>query len=230
MLEWFDPYRGISAQALVLRMVLSLCCGSLIGIEREFKRRPAGFRTHILICLGAMLTTLTGEYLLLERLYPSDPARLGAQVIAGIGFIGAGTIIVTKNQQVKGLTTAAGLWAVAIAGLAIGTGFYEGAILTTLLIFCAELVFGRMELWITRPSPEVNVLFAYSGREGIDRLIQLLRQEKVKLLHLEITRANRGEEGHDYALCALRLHKKCSMERLAKLALAVEGITDFQEL
>ena len=76
MLEWFDPYRGISAQALVLRMVLSLCCGSLIGIEREFKRRPAGFRTHILICMGAMLTTLTGEYLLFQTHDPVLQLRL----------------------------------------------------------------------------------------------------------------------------------------------------------
>ena len=230
MLELFDPFRGISTQALVLRMVLAVCCGSLIGIEREFKRRPAGFRTHILICMGAMLTTLTSEYLLLEQQYGVDPARLGAQVIAGIGFVGAGTIIVTKNQRVKGLTTAAGLWTVAIAGLALGTGFYEGAIVTTVLIFCAEVFFGRMELWLTRRAPEVSVLFECTSRVGIDRIVQLLRQENVKLLHLEITRADHSDARNDYVLCNLRLHKKCSIERLIALAMEVEGITNFQEL
>ena len=108
-------------------MVLAAFCGSAIGIEREFKRRPAGFRTHILICLGAAMTTLTSQYLSLIMHYYTDMARLGAQVVAGIGFIGAGTIIVTKRQRVKGLTTAAGLWTVAIIGLALGGGFYEGA-------------------------------------------------------------------------------------------------------
>ena len=230
MLELFDPFRGISTQALALRMVLAVCCGSLIGIEREFKRRPAGFRTHILVCMGAMLTTLTSEYLLVERMYAVDPARLGAQVIAGIGFVGAGTIIVTKNQRVKGLTTAAGLWAVAIVGLALGTGFYEGAIVTTALIFSAEVIFGRMELWLTRRSPEVSVMFECTSRVGIDRIVQLLRQEKVKLLHLEITRADHSDVRNDYVLCNLRLNKKCSIERLIELAMEVEGITNFQEL
>ena len=94
-------------------MLLAVVCGGIIGIEREFKRRPAGFRTHILICLGAAMTTLTSQYLYLCMGQYTDMARLGAQVVAGIGFIGAGTIIVTRRQRVKGLTTAAGLWAAA---------------------------------------------------------------------------------------------------------------------
>lgn len=230
MLAVFDGFRGVSMESIALRMILAVVCGSLIGIEREFKRRPAGFRTHILICIGAMLTTLTSEYLLLERNYSTDIARLGAQVIAGIGFIGAGTIIVTKHRRVKGLTTAAGLWAVAIAGLAIGTGFYEGAIITTLLIFCAELVFGRMELWLTRRSPEINILLEYTERNSLDALLQMLRSEKVKLLHLEITRATQNEKRNACAIFSLRLHKKCSLEQLTKKAMAVEGIISLQEL
>ena len=141
MLSIFDSLRGLSLEAMMIRMLLAVLCGSIIGIEREFKRRPAGFRTHILICMGASITTLTSEYLLLVMNMNTDPARLGAQVIAGIGFIGAGTIIVTRHQRVKGLTTAAGLWAVAIVGLCIGSGFYEGAIMTTLLILIAEALF-----------------------------------------------------------------------------------------
>ena len=110
-------------------MVLAFLCGGLVGLEREYKRRPAGFRTHILICMGAAMTTLTSQYLYLEMNYQTDMARLGAQVVAGIGFIGAGTIIVTRRQRIKGLTTAAGLWATAIIGLALGAGFYEGGCL-----------------------------------------------------------------------------------------------------
>ena len=108
----------------VIRMLLAVICGGLIGIEREHKRRPAGFRTHILICLGASLTTLTSQYIYLQLDMFTDLTRLGAQVIAGMGFIGAGTIIVTKRRQIKGLTTAAGLWASAIVGLAVGAGYF----------------------------------------------------------------------------------------------------------
>ena len=99
------PTRQLSRAAPI---VLAVLCGGLIGLEREYKRRPAGFRTHILICLGAAMTTLTSQHLYLNMGMYTDVSRLGAQVIAGVGFIGAGTIIVTKRQRVKGLTTAAG--------------------------------------------------------------------------------------------------------------------------
>ena len=122
MLHCFDPIRTLSFWAILVRLTLAVVCGGVIGAERETKRRPAGFRTHILICLGAAITTLTSQYLLLSLHLFTDVARLGAQVISGIGFIGAGTIIVTRDKRVKGLTTAAGLWAAAIIGLACGAG------------------------------------------------------------------------------------------------------------
>ena len=123
MLSIFNGVRDITMLSVTVRLCLAVLCGGMIGLERAFKRRPAGFRTHILICLGASLTTMTSQYLYLNMHYFTDMARLGAQVVAGIGFIGAGTIIVTKRQRVKGLTTAAGLWASACMGLAIGAGF-----------------------------------------------------------------------------------------------------------
>ena len=107
MLPIFDGLRDVTIASVAVRMVLAVICGGIIGMEREFKRRPAGFRTHILICLGAAMTTLTSQFLYLNMHYYTDMARLGAQVVAGMGFIGAGTIIVTLRQRVKGLTTAA---------------------------------------------------------------------------------------------------------------------------
>ena len=101
MLSIFDGLRDISMLSITVRMLLSVVCGGLIGLERAYKRRPAGFRTHILICLGAAITTMTSQFLYLELHYFTDMARLGAQVIAGIGFIGAGTIIVTRQQRVR---------------------------------------------------------------------------------------------------------------------------------
>ena len=137
MLPIFDGLRTVTLLSVTVRMVLAVLCGGIIGVEREYKRRPAGFRTHILICLGAAMTTMTSQFLYLNLHYYTDMARLGAQVVAGMGFIGAGTIIVTRRQRVKGLTTAAGLWTSAIVGLALGGGFYEGAIFATALILLA---------------------------------------------------------------------------------------------
>ena len=230
MLSFLDPFRGLSLTSLAIRMLLAVLCGSVIGIEREFKRRPAGFRTHILICMGAAITTLTSEYLLLVMNYYTDIARLGAQVIAGIGFIGAGTIVVTKHQRVKGLTTAAGLWAVAIVGLCIGGGFYEGAVLATAMVLIAELLLSRLEYFITRRSPEVNILLEYTEKSCLDILLQLLRKHNIKLLHLEITRSPQSEKNNACAIFSLRLHKRCPLEKLLSLIGQTEGVVSVEEL
>ena len=156
MLPVFDGLRTVTLASVTVRMLLAVLCGGIIGIERAYKRRPAGFRTHILICLGAAITTLTSQYLYLNLHYYTDMARLGAQVVAGIGFIGAGTIVVTRQQRVKGLTTAAGLWASAIIGLTIGGGFYEGALLATALVFFAESVLSRLEYRVSLQDMEIT--------------------------------------------------------------------------
>lgn len=230
MLSFLDPFRGLSLTSLAIRMLLAVLCGSVIGIEREFKRRPAGFRTHILICMGAAITTLTSEYLLLVMNYYTDIARLGAQVIAGIGFIGAGTIVVTKHQRVKGLTTAAGLWAVAIVGLCIGGGFYEGAVLATAMVLIAELLLSRLEYFITRRSSEVNILLEYTEKSCLDILLQLLRKHNIKLLHLEITRSPQSGKNNACAIFSLRLHKRCPLEKLLSLIGQTEGVVSVEEL
>lgn len=122
---------------LILRIALASLFGALIGLEREHARRPAGLRTHVLVCVGSCLVMLTSEFIYnhYHHLSPNmDVARLGAQVISGIGFLGAGTIIRNGNS-VTGLTTAASIWTVACIGLATGIGYYSGAIITTFVIF-----------------------------------------------------------------------------------------------
>ena len=125
MLSIFDGVRALGLPAIVLKMVLSCLCGALIGLERSAKNRPAGLRAHILVCLGAAVASLTGLYLYLGLEVPSDISRISGQVISGLGFIGAGTIVITKKLSIKGLTTAAGLWTTGIIGLALGSGYYE---------------------------------------------------------------------------------------------------------
>ena len=215
--------------SVCLRMVLSVLCGGAIGVEREFKRRPAGFRTHILICLGAAMTTLTGQYLFLVMGYYTDVARLGAQVIAGVGFIGAGTIIVTKHQRVKGLTTAAGLWTAAIVGLSFGAGFYEGGLFTTALILLAELVFSRWEYRILSNTPEVNLYMEYAGKSCLEEVLKLYREQNVKILNMEITRSAGSEKHNACVIFLLRLRKLRAEQLVARLN-AVQGVLSVEEL
>ena len=230
MLSVFDSLRDVNMVSVTVRMFLAVLCGGIIGIEREYKRRPAGFRTHILICLGAAMTTLTSQFLYLQLHYYTDMARLGAQVVAGVGFIGAGTIIVTQRQRVKGLTTAAGLWASAIIGLAIGGGFYEGALFATFLIILAELLFSKLEYRMLENAPEINLYMEYTDRSCLEQVLKLYREKNVKVLNMEITRATGSEHHNACAIFSLRLNKKCKVELLLDAIHRVEGVAAVEEL
>ncbi len=125
--------RELTCLAVVLRITAAFFMGGILGLERGLKQRPAGLRTHMLVCVGACMIMLTNQYIY-QVFGVGDPVRMGAQVVSGIGFLGAGTIMVTKHSQVRGLTTAAGLWATAAVGLATGIGFYEAALMGTLVM------------------------------------------------------------------------------------------------
>ena len=230
MLTLFDGLRDVTIWSVALRMTLAVICGGIIGIEREYKRRPAGFRTHILICLGAAMTTLTSQYLYLVLGQYTDMARLGAQVVAGIGFIGAGTIIVTRRQRVKGLTTAAGLWAAAIIGLTLGGGFYEGGLFATFLILIAELFFSRVEYRMLQNAPEVNLYVEYSDNKTMDTLLQEFREHGLKILNMGIIHSSASERHNACAIFTLRLHKGLDVEHLKQEILATAGVVSVREL
>ena len=230
MLKWFDSLRDITVVSIFVRLLLSVLCGGLIGIEREFKRRSAGFRTHILICLGAAMTTLTSEFLFLNMHYYLDISRIGAGVVSGIGFIGAGTIIVTRNQRVKGLTTAAGLWTAAIVGLAFGGGFYEGGIAATLLILLAELVFSRWEYLMLGRAPIINLYLEYQDKGCLETVLQELKNRGVKVMNLEITRTDEEQKHGSCALFMLQLNKKTGMDALLELLRDMQGVIRADEL
>jgi putative Mg2+ transporter-C (MgtC) family protein len=136
----------VSDQEVVFRLLLSVLFSGLIGLEREVYGRAAGLRTHILVCVGATLIMLTAIHLYeqFRGLVEVDPGRVAAQVVSGIGFLGAGTIIQFRGS-VRGLTTAASLWAAAGMGLAIGSGFYMGAIATTAIVLAVLYILSRVE-------------------------------------------------------------------------------------
>ena len=203
MLHCFDPIRDMTFWAILARLTLAVVCGGLIGAEREVKRRPAGFRTHILISLGSAITTLTSQYLLFQHLY-NDIARLGAQVISGIGFVGAGTIIVTRDKRVKGLTTAAGLWAAAIIGLVCGAGYVECAIFATAVVLLVEVVLVRLETRLTSKSTDLTLYIEYAHAVCMESVLALLRERSIRIDNLEISRiadSDAPDAPHHY--CAL---------------------------
>lgn len=134
----------VSNFELIIRLLASAIVGGIIGIEREAQNRPAGFRTHILVTVGSALVMLisTQGFIGFEGRF--DPSRIAAQVVSGVGFLGAGTIVITGNE-IKGLTTAASLWVCAGVGLAIGGGYYLGGLVTAIIVFISLSLLSRIE-------------------------------------------------------------------------------------
>jgi putative Mg2+ transporter-C (MgtC) family protein len=140
---------------IALRLVLAVIYGSIIGLERELHNHPAGFRTHILVCIGSTLFTLVS----ISSFGGDDSSRVAAQIVSGIGFLGAGTIL-REGATIRGLTTAASLWSVAGVGMAIGTGYYWGATLTTALMVVVLFFFYSLEKRIWQRTKTVDITVA----------------------------------------------------------------------
>lgn len=144
-MPFLEYMRSLNAVTVSVRIILAMIIGGLVGLERGKQGRAAGMRTHILVSVGATLTAMIGFYVKGVLLVESDPMRIAAQVISGIGFLGVGTILIKGRFQITGLTTAAGLWATAAIGLALGAGFYEGALIAFLAVFLTVTIFQRLE-------------------------------------------------------------------------------------
>lgn len=224
---------------LLLRLFVASLCGGLIGIERGRKRRAAGFRTHMLICMGAALTMVLNTYLSLmltgglwtiDAAVPlqTDVSRLGAQVINGIGFIGAGTIIVTGRQQVKGMTTAAGLWASACMGLAIGAGFYMGALIGCVAIILTVVVFSKLESFILSHSRNINLYVEFENTDDLSEIIERIKGQEIRIFDVELTKAK--GESYPNAIFSLQLPKKKPHTAVMTAIAEIETVRTIEEL
>lgn len=229
-MAFLDNIRDLNTFSVLIRLLLAVLCGGLVGLERERKHRPAGFRTHILICLGASITTLTSQYLFLVRSQFTDIARLGAQVIAGIGFIGAGTIIVTQHRRVKGLTTAAGLWASAAIGLCIGAGFYEGGLAATVLILTVELVFSKLEYRIMDNAREVNILVEYENITVLNQALKYMKEVDLRIISMEVIKADGSPSGKNCVNIHLLIHRKLRIRDMIADIAQIPGIDTVERL
>ena len=206
MLSILDKLRDINLLSVTFRLIAAFIIGAVIGIERSYKNRPAGFRTHILVCIGATIASMTGIYLYLNAHLPTDISRIGAQVVPGLGFIGGGTIIVTKNNKIKGLTTAAGLWACGIIGLAIGAGFYEGAIIAAILVLAAEICFNNVRHLFQR-APDFQIVLSYQNKTSLDHVLRYCKNNWLAIANLQVTGTNDSQNSLYSAIITLRPRK-----------------------
>ena len=179
--EWITE---LNIGTILIRLVLAVLCAGVIGVERAKKRHAAGFRTYILVCLGAAIAMLTNQFIF-ETYGTGDASRFGAQVISGIGFLGAGTILVTSRSQIKGLTTAAGLWASACIGLTIGVGFYTLALIGTLIIIACLSLFPYIEKWLTKRANMIELHIELDERASLKELVNFVRKQGMRIILVE---------------------------------------------
>jgi len=229
MLSFLDPIRDYSFFSVLLKISLAMLCGGFLGLERGKKRRPAGLRTYMLVCIGASLVMTTSQYVI-DVYAVGDPQRLGAQVISGIGFLGAGTIIVTGKNQVKGLTTAAGLWAAACMGLAIGIGFYEGALISCILMYLALTLFQRIDSRLYTYSKVIELYIEFKSVEYVGAFIHRLRSRDIRLADVELLKDTERIGNVVSARLTIDMPKRCHHgEVLASLS-EYEGVDYVEEI
>ncbi len=224
---------------VAIRLFSAILCGGLIGIERGKKHRPAGFRTHMIVCLGAALTMLLGMYLALmisekwqniSTVSSIDVSRFGAQVINGIGFLGAGTIILTSNNRIKGTTTAAGLWASACMGLAIGAGFYQAAVVGCILIIFTISFLSKLENFIMSRTRNITLYIEVEYLDGITSIIEKIKELNAKIFDVEITKKASMDNNRSGAVFTLKLAKKTTHTKFIAEIADVDSVISIEEL
>ena len=229
MKEFFKMLSEYNAVSAIVRLTLAIVCGGIIGIDRGRKRRPAGFRTHMIVCLGATLTMLISQHLITSG-YITDVSRLGAQVVSGIGFLGAGTIIVTGRQKIKGLTTAAGLWASACMGLAIGAGFYIGAVVGFLFMILAMTVFSKIESKLVLVARNMNIYVEYTSGSDVGKMIDALKGLGVKIYDIEVNRGKNADSPYPGCVISVRIPRSLAHSSVMAELVSLDGVRTVEEI
>jgi putative Mg2+ transporter-C (MgtC) family protein len=229
MLVFLDYLRELNIVSVFVRLLLAMLLGGFVGMERGRKRRAAGFRTYMLVCIGAALTMMLGQYqaAAFESSTASDISRYGAQVINGIGFLGAGTIILTGRREVKGLTTAAALWACACMGLAIGAGFYECVILGVILVFLCVRILPLLEIELRKRSRNLNLYMEFNAVQNVRQITNCLKQLGATVVDVEV---EMEDQERSSAVFYLRLRRKLSHAEVLSAVFRLECIRKIDEL
>ena len=221
--------RQVTWLAVFLRIFAAVIFGGAIGLERGMKNRPAGLRTYMLVCVGACLIMLTNQYLY-QVSGAGDPMRLGAQVVSGIGFLGAGTIVVTKHNQIKGLTTAAGLWAAAGVGLALGVGFYEAALAAGFAVFSILTLLQKWDDKLHRNTKIIELYIELSEDVALGVLIRNLRALGLEIEALQAEKDTVLEDNVRPIVATLKSSKRGDHNILIEKIKKFEGVVHLEEL
>lgn len=196
LMQFFPFLRGIGPLSVLVRFLTACLCGAVIGYSRGRQQRPAGFRTHVLVCLGAASTVIMSQFSIEILGVPGDTMRVPAQVISGIGFLGAGSIIVTgrNHNHISGVTTAAGLWATGAMGLVCGAGYVECALLMCLIIYIVQVPLYRLDSRRVKLTHMLTTYVEVDSDLQLSKLMTALKEADIMLNTIDPF----GPEGGEY--------------------------------
>lgn len=220
----------LNAFSITLRLFLATFCGGMIGLERGRKGQAAGCRTHMLVCIGSALVVMTNIFVVQKYSPNSDPTRIGAQVVSGIGFLGAGTIIVTSKNQIKGLTTAAGLWASACMGLAIGVGFYELAIIGNIFIFVIIAFVNKLDKKVYGVSKNMDVYVEFDDAHTLKRLIEFGRKHDLFIENIQIIKNKNVDLGRNATIFRIKSKVNVDHSQIITDLSDISGVSYIEEV
>ena len=215
--------REVTYLAVIIRIAAAFLLGGILGLERGLKHRPAGLRTYMLVSIGACMIMLINQYIF-QVYQTGDPVRMGAQVVSGIGFLGAGTIIVTRRNQIKGLTTAAGLWAAAAVGLAVGIGFYEAAIVGSVLIFLTLTAVRSLDQHIHRANQAFEIYAELDNSVSIGQFVRSVRSMGVDIESIQLDREYSAENGLRSLVASVKAEKKTTRDDILENLRQIDGV------
>lgn len=213
---------------VLIRILVSLFLGSLIGIDRGVKKRGAGSRTDAAVCLGSTLIMLTAQYMNLQFPERTDISRMASQVISGVGFLGAGSILVSRHQ-VKGLTSAAGVWVCACVGLAVGIGFIDGAVIVTLVLLFSLHVLPMIEERVYHYSRYMTLYIEVDDGKTVARLIHKIKEDGCKVDMYNVERPKAAGQSFNVLVTACvgkNMNKDVYVQSLSEM----EGVTSIDSV
>lgn len=221
--------REVTYLAVALRIFAAVLIGGFVGLERGMKNRPAGLRTYMLVCVGSCLIMLTNQYIY-QCYGAGDPVRMGAQVVSGIGFLGAGTIVVTRRNQIKGLTTAAGLWTAAGVGLALGIGFYEAAFVGAFAMFFVITLLQRMDNNMHRRSRQMEVYIELTSGLGLGDFLRTVREKDLEISNVQREQETDADSGNRAYIATVKSKKRGNHAQILEDLQALPGVAFLEEL
>lgn len=241
-MDWLNYLREMNIYSVLLRLALAMFFGGLIGLERAQKRRPAGMRTYMIVCIGAALALMIGQYemVMMDTQWANaaaaigakaDVSRIAAQVINGIGFLGAGIIMVTDQREVTGLTTAAGLWASACFGIAIGAAFYEVLPVAALMIVLTIRGFPLLERKAILHSKHMKFFVEFTSLSDIGEIISCLKQSGIRIDQVDLERNTfKKDLKHPNAVFFVSLEKRVPHAELIRKVEKLETVSTVYEM